>query len=113
MLVSIGHLGGGATVSDWPGDRGELANRAADAEVVGVHHATVHFDFLAFKADVGDPMLAATVRASGDVQLQLLIETGDAIFERLDEPASEAFRFGKSELAKFRPGASDRPARKY
>ncbi len=50
--------------------------RPAHAEVVGVDHAVVNLDLLALDADVGNPVLSATVGASGHVQFQMLIETG-------------------------------------
>ena len=42
-------------------------------------------DLLAFEADVGDPVLAAGVGAAGDVELDLLVEAGEAVlpFRRL------------------------------
>ena len=64
-----------------------VADSAADAEVVGVDELAVVLDLLAFDADVGDPVLAAAVGAAGDVELELLVEAGQALFELLDEPA--------------------------
>ena len=90
---------------------GELADAAAHAEIVGVDHSAVLLDFFAFDADVGDPVLAATVGASGDVQFELLFEAGEAVFEFRGEPAGEAFGFGEGEFAEFRAGAGDRAAR--
>ena len=69
------------------------------------------FDLLAFNADVGDPVLPATVGASGDVQLQVLIEAGQALFQFFDQPAREALRFGDRQLAEFRAAAGDGAAR--
>src|SRR5262245_28064821 len=60
-LDRVGHLGRGAAIADRPRDRCVRAEGAADAEVVGVGAA----ELLAFDPDVGDPVLAATVRASG------------------------------------------------
>src|SRR5262245_42615622 len=63
-------------------------------------------DLFALDADVGDPMLAAAIRAAGNVQLDLLVETGQALIELSSEPPSEAFGFGEGELAKLGTGAS-------
>src|ERR1700731_2539260 len=91
----VGHGVGGAAVAYWASDSSELAHAAANTEVVRVDHFAVLFDFLAFNADVSDPVLAATVGASGDVQFELLFESGQAVFEFFGEPAREAFGFGK------------------
>ena len=79
-----------------------FADRAAEAEVVGVDQLVAELDFFAFQADVGDPMLAAGIRAAGDMQFKLLIETRDANFEFFDQPAGETFRFGDRQFAEFR-----------
>ena len=72
---------------------------------------SVDFHFLALDADVGDPVLTATVGASGYVQLQVLIETGQTLFQFFDQPAREALGFGDGELAEFRAAAGDCAAR--
>src|ERR1700680_121794 len=77
-LERIRNFRRGAAISDWP-RRGLMeTERSTHAEVVGVHHAVLNFDFFTLNPDVSDPMLAATVGASGNVQLQMLIETGQA-----------------------------------
>src|SRR5262245_55270746 len=68
------HLGGRQAKSDRTGDRLMAADGAADAEVVGVDDRSVDFDLLALDAEIGDPMLAAAVRAARDVDPELLIE---------------------------------------
>src|SRR5579863_1774473 len=74
----VRNIGCRAAVADGP--RGGLmqAQRATHAEVVGVHHLTVDLQLLALDADIGNPVLAATVRASRNVQLHVLIEPGQA-----------------------------------
>ena len=84
-----------------------LADRSAEAEVVGVGQLAFVLDLLAFDADVGDPVLAAAVGAAGDVEPELLIELRNALFEFVDEPAGEAFGLGDGELAEFGAGAGD------
>src|SRR5205085_5377164 len=69
--------------------------------------AAFGLDLFALKADVGDPVLAATIRAAGDVQLELLIEFGKSVLEFLDKPARERLRFGDSDLAELGAGAGD------
>ena len=72
--------------------------------------AVVNFDLLALDADVGDPVLAATVGASGDVKFQMLIETGQAFFQFFDQPAREALCLRDGELAEFCAAARHRAA---
>ena len=107
-LDRVGHIGGGAAVAYRPGDSSKFAYASADAEIVGVDHFAVDLDFFALEADVGDPVLAATVGAAGDVDAELLLEAWDAVVEFTGEPAREAFGFGEGELAEFRASASDR-----
>ncbi len=88
----------------------ELPEASAHANVVGIDHFAVDPDFLSFDTDIGDPVLAATIGAAGDVEFQLLIETGDAFLEFGGQPAREAFGFREREFAVFRAGASHRAA---
>ena len=67
-------------------------------------------DLFAFDADVGDPMLAAAVGAAGYVELELLVESRQALFQLFDKPAREALGLGDGELAEFGAGAGDRAA---
>src|ERR1041384_742047 len=75
-LDCVRHLGGGAAIADRACDCGVLADRAADAEVVRVDEAIAVANLFSFDADVGNPMLSATVRAAGDVDLQRVVEVG-------------------------------------
>ena len=86
------------------------AERAAHAEVVGVHHPVLNFDFLALNTDVRDPVLPATVGASGDVQFEMLIEAGQTLFQFVHQPTGKALRFCDGEFAELRSTACDRPA---
>ncbi len=52
-------------------------------------------------------MLAAGVGAAGDVELDLLVEGGEAIFHLGDEPLREGLGFGDGELAELGSGAGD------
>jgi hypothetical protein len=101
----IGNFIGAAPEANGTRDGSDVANTAANAEIVGVDQFAIDLDFLALDADVGDPVLAATIGAAGDVQFELMLEIGIAIFESFGEPASEALGFGESEFAKFGAGA--------
>ena len=82
-----------------------FADGAAYAEEEGVDEGAVAFDLFPFEADVGDPVLAAGVGAAGDVELDLLVEGGEALLHLFDEPFCECFGFGDGELAELGSGA--------
>src|SRR5437660_2051887 len=102
-------LRSGATISDGTRKSGILAHRAAQAEIVGIHHLTVDLDLLAFQSNVGQPMLPATVGTSSNVESQFLIEGGQAVFEFFHQPACKALGFCDSQLAELGAGASHGP----
>src|SRR5579863_10723767 len=91
-----------ATITYGPRNALIQTERAAETEVVRVHHAAIDFDLLAFDSNVGDPMLSATVRTTCDVQLQVLIETGQTLFQFFHQPPGKALCLGNRELAEFR-----------
>ena len=93
-----------------PGDGGELTKSASDAEIVGVDKFSVHFLLFTFDADVCDPVLAAAVGASGDVQLQVLIKARETLFHLFHEPTRKSFGLGDCQLAEFGASAGDRAA---
>src|SRR5580698_7039332 len=97
----------GASIADGARNGGVLADGSAEAEVISVGELAFVLDLFAFYADVGDPVLAAAVGAAGDVELELLVEAGEALLELVDEPAGEAFGFSDGELAEFGAGAGD------
>jgi len=57
-------------------------------------------------------MLPAAIRATRDVQLKLLLKSGNPLIQLFRKPARKAFRLGQRQLAKFRTRASNRAARK-
>ncbi len=103
----VGNFIGEATVADGASDGSDVADAATDAEIVGVEEFAIDLDFFAFDANVSDPVLAATVGAAGDVEFELMLEVGVAIFESFGKPAGESFGFGESEFAEFGAGAGD------
>src|SRR5215471_17761282 len=106
-LDGIGHIIGGTTIADRPREARMLAHRAAQAEVIGVLGPAVSLDLLAFQADIGDAMLAATVGTAGYIELQLLIKFRQALFKFLDQPARERLGFSDGQLAELTAGAGD------
>jgi hypothetical protein len=97
----------GAAIADGARDSGVLAYGSAEAEVVGVGELAFVLDLLAFDADVGNPVLAAAVGAAGYVELELLVESGQALFKFVDDPAGEAFGLSDGQLAELGAGAGD------
>ena len=57
-------------------------------------------------------MLAATVRATGDVEFQILIKSGQALIEFLHQPPREAFGFSDREFAELVPEHATTPRKK-
>src|SRR5215469_3029160 len=103
----VGNFLGWATVADGARDRSNLADTASETEVVGVDKPAVLLDFLAFQANVGDPVLAARVWAAGDVQLDVFLVAGVALIELFGQPSGKGFGFGEREFAELRAGAGD------
>src|SRR5947207_10550257 len=75
-----------------------LANAAAYAEIVGIYHLAVDLYLLAFHADVRQPVLPATVRASGHIEAQLLVELRYTLLQLFHQPAGERFGLGDGQL---------------
>src|SRR5277367_1174547 len=84
-----------------------LADRSADAEVKRIDHLSFVLDLLAFETNIGDPVLAAAVRAAGHVQLELLVEAGKTPFQFFYEPPRKALGFADGQLAELGTRAGD------
>ncbi len=106
-LDGCGNVFSGCAVAQRTSRAGKPADGASDAEEEGVDHLAVLLNLFALEADVGDPVLAAGVGAAGDVEADLLIEAGEALFELGDEPGVEALGLGDGELAELGSGAGD------
>ena len=87
-----------------------LAHGAAKAEVISVHQRAIVLYLLALQADVGDPVLPAAVGAAGHIQLELLIELRQALFQLLDQPARKALGLRNGQLAELGACAGNRAA---
>ena len=72
--------------------------------------SAIHLDLLAFDTDVGNPVLAATIGASGDVQFQVLLEARQPFLEFLHQPAGKTLGLGNRDFAKFRTAAGHHAA---
>src|ERR1700687_1531859 len=106
-LDRIRNLSRKAAISHGPRGRLMQTERSAKAEVIGIDEASVDFHLFAVNANVGNPVLSATVRASGNVQLQVLIETWHTLFQFLHQPAGKALRLRDCQLAELRAAARD------
>src|SRR5579871_873324 len=106
-LDSVWYVGGSATIADRARDGSKFANASANAEIIGIDHLSVLLDLFPFKTDVGDPVLPAAIRAAGDIDAKLLLESGNALVQFVGEPASEAFCLSKREFAELSARAGD------
>ena len=86
-LDGIGNQRRRAAIADRTRNCRMLAHRSAQAEVEGVGKLALVLDFFAFDADVRNPVLAATIRATGHVQLELLIKSRQPLLEFVNQPA--------------------------
>ena len=59
------NLGGWNTITDRTANGSVLANGSPYTEIVCVNHPAIVFNFFSFETDIGDPVLAAAVRAAG------------------------------------------------
>jgi hypothetical protein len=105
-LNRIRHFVGRATITHRAAEACVLAYGAAKAEVVGILNAAINLELLAFQSDIGNAVLAATVWAACHIQFQLLIKLRNALFQLLNQPAGEGFRFCYRQLAELAAGAS-------
>src|SRR5579872_3752438 len=103
---SFWNLSCGTAISDRARDGLIQSEGSSQAEVIGVHHVSVDFYLLAFDSYVSNPVLPATVGATGDVKFQVLIKPRKTVFQILDQPSREALGFGDGELAELRTAAS-------
>ena len=69
-------------------------------------------DLLAFNANISNPMLAAAIRTASNIELELLIEAGDPLFELVNDPSRETLCLGDGQFAEFSACASDGSAPK-
>src|SRR5271170_5163807 len=89
---------------------GEPPHSSPHAEVKSVHQLPILLDLLALKSDISDPVLTATIGATGHVQLDLLVETWQPLLHLAHQPLRETFGLGNGQLAKLSAGAGDRSA---
>jgi hypothetical protein len=94
-LNGIRYIRGSAAITNRPGNRSKLSDASTDAEVISVDHPAIYFDFLALDADIGDPMLPATIGAASYVYTKLFLKIREPLLELVGKPASESFGFGQ------------------
>src|SRR5271165_376275 len=106
-FYGVRHVEGRAAVSNRTSDGLMFANCSSNAKVVSVDKLAVVLDLLAFKANISDPVLAATVGAPRDVQLEVLLEARQSLIEFFGQPAAKRFGLSDCEFAKFGSRAGD------
>src|SRR6185312_6806262 len=104
-LNGVGRLLRATAVSNGTAKAGKGAHTAAQAEVIGVLKMTIYFDLFAFQSDIRNAMLPATVWASGNVQFELLIKSGQTVFQFFHQPSGKCFCLSDGQLAKLGSGA--------
>src|SRR5689334_5820493 len=109
-LNGVRHFTGRAAISNWPAKARTLAHGPAQAEIIGVLDAPVDLELLAFQADIGNAVLAATVRAAGDIELQLLVKRRQALLQLFHQPSRKGLRLSDGEFAELAAGAGHSPA---
>src|SRR3972149_9560970 len=102
------HLGRGAAVADRPGLALVLADSTPHTEVICIDHRPAHLDLLALDADVGDPVLATAIRATGHVDLEVLVKSWHPLLKLFHQPLGEALRLREGQLTEFRSRARNR-----
>src|SRR5579863_1426626 len=111
-LQRIRNFGRGAAVAHGPRRCLMQSQCAPYAKIVGIDQAVVDFDLLALDADVGNPVLAATVGTARHMQLQVLIEARQTLLQFLYQPTRETLGFGDGKLAELGAAAGNRSPRK-
>src|SRR5712664_1381572 len=91
-LDGVRHFRRRAAITDGPRNRRKLAHAASNAEVIRVDHPAIDLQLFAFNTDVRNPVLAAAIRASGDVQPELLLKARKPLIELFRKPARESRR---------------------
>ena len=87
-LDGIWHFARRATITHGTAKARVLSHGAAQTEIVSVLNSTVDLELFAFEPDIGDAVLAATVRAARDMQLQVLVKFGKALLQLFHQHAS-------------------------
>src|SRR5580698_5603955 len=82
-----------------------LAYGASQAEIISITGAAFMLDFFAFQTDVSNALLAATIRAAGYIELQVLVKFRKAFFQLFHQPARESFGFRDGQFAELAAGA--------
>ncbi len=78
------------------------------AEVKSVGQLALMLDLLSLEPNVRNPVLPATIGATGHVQLQLLIELRQTLFHLINQPPCKALGLGNRQLAELRACARHR-----
>ncbi len=83
-LNRVRDLIGRGPVAQRTSGAGEPAHSSAHAKIKSVHQLPILLDLLAFQSDIGDPVLTAAIRATGHMQLDLLVKARKTLFHLAD-----------------------------
>src|SRR5438105_468206 len=109
-LNSLRNFRGWATIPNGPPKTRVLAHGASQTEIIRILEASIRFYFFAFQPDVGNAVLATTIGATGNIELQLLVEAGQPFLQVVHQPACKRLGLSNSQFAEFAPGAGHGPA---
>src|SRR5712671_735962 len=95
-LDGIGHLARRATITHGAAKARVLAHGAAETEIVGILDAATDLELFTFQTDIGNTVLAATIRTARDVEFQLLIKLRNTLLQFFHQPPGEGLGFCNS-----------------
>src|SRR4029077_18113285 len=106
---SVRNTGLGCPIANAIRERARRADTSADEKIEPLHLSTVEIEQHTLESHVGDPMLAARVWATGEMDLDILAKPGNAVLELVCELDAQKFCLGNRELAEFTARARQRP----
>ena len=112
LLERVGDIVGRRAEPEAPRNAAAGTDTAADEEVEPFDLLAAAGDENSLKADIGDPMLPARIRAAGHVQLDDMIERREAVVELARQTNAELLGLGDRKLAELAAGAGQRPTLK-
>ena len=107
-LYRIGNLRSYAAIAQRSSRSRILSHGSANAEIERIDELAFVLYLLPFDTDVGDLMLSTAIRATGDVQFELLVELGNAQFHLFHQPPREGLGLRDGQLAKLGSSAGNR-----
>jgi hypothetical protein len=86
-------------------DRAGRTDTSTDEKIESLHLSAVDIEQHTLESYVGDPMLAARVWATGEMDLDILAKPGNAVLELVCELDAQEFCFSNCKLAELTSSA--------